>query len=68
MARELKKGIYVAQVSTTANNSIINDLILILNYLLLHLARTDTELGSNFAFEAVVISTVVLTNLQLVSH
>jgi len=28
----------------------------------------DTGLGSNLAFGALVISTVVLTNLQLVSH
>jgi len=68
MVRELKKGLDIAQVPRTANNSIINYLTLLSNYLHLHLARADTGLGSNFAFKDVVISTVALTNLQLVSH
>jgi len=55
MARELKEDLGIAQVPRTTKNSIINYLILILNYLHLHLARADTGLGSNFAFDAVVI-------------
>jgi len=66
--KRIKKDLGIAQVPRTANNSIINYLIVLSNYLHLHLTRADTGLGSNFAFEAVVISIVVLTNLQLVSH
>jgi len=64
--KRIKKDLGVVLVPTNANNSIINYLILILNYSHLLLARADIGIGSKFAFEAVFNSTVVSTNLQLV--